>query len=189
MGEARVVGFPLLLVPFAIYNMVVFLTPGVDWASAPYTFALRSGVTWGPSIGDAFLVFSLLMLMLEFIKATRQGKSLIEHFLSLLLAGAAGAEFVMVKEAGTSLFMQLVVICIVDLLAGFAASLRRARRKVAVVEEPVVVAPAPQATPRVEPARAEPARDPFAHVPEPIRAEPARAEPVIKVDPVQKVEP
>jgi hypothetical protein len=194
-----VVGFPLLLVPFAIYNMVAFLTP-LDWTAAPYTFPLRSGITWGPSIGDAFIVFSLLMLMLEFIKSTRQGKSLVEHFLSLLLAAGAGAEFVMVKEAGTSLFMLLVAICVVDLLAGFAASLRRARRKVAAMEEPVVVAPAAPVT-RVEPARVEPTRvepartDPVrvepVHTDNPFAtpAEPVRTEPVIKVDPVQKVAP
>ena len=25
------IGFPLLVIPFAIYNMIVFLTPGVNW--------------------------------------------------------------------------------------------------------------------------------------------------------------
>jgi len=28
-----VIGFPLLLIPFAIYNMVAFLTPGVSWTA------------------------------------------------------------------------------------------------------------------------------------------------------------
>ena len=30
------VGFPLLLIPFAIYNIIAFLMPGVSW-SAPVT--------------------------------------------------------------------------------------------------------------------------------------------------------
>ena len=25
------IGFPLLVIPFAIYNMIAFLTPGVSW--------------------------------------------------------------------------------------------------------------------------------------------------------------
>ena len=29
-----VLGFPLLLIPFAIYNMIAFLTPGVSWTAA-----------------------------------------------------------------------------------------------------------------------------------------------------------
>ena len=74
--------------------------------------------------------------MFEFIKSARHGKSLVEHFLSLLLAGGTAAEFWMVRQVGNSTFLLFVVICFVDLFAGFAASLRRARRAV-VVAEPV----------------------------------------------------
>jgi hypothetical protein len=192
-----VIGFPLLLIPFAIYNMIAFLTPGVSWTAPIYSvpLPLKSGVPFTASVSDAFLVFSLLMLMCEFIKSARQGKSFVEHFLALLLAGGAAAEFWMVREGANSTFFLLVVICFVDLFAGFAASLRRARRAV-VVEEPAPVvraAPVARAEPaRVEPTRAEPMRteppNPF------IRAEPAappelpsRTEPVVKIEPVQKV--
>jgi len=192
-----VIGFPLLLIPFAIYNMIAFLTPGVSWTAPIYSvpLPLKSGVPFTASVSDAFLVFSLLMLMCEFIKSARQGKSFVEHFLALLLAGGAAAEFWMVREGANSTFFLLVVICFVDLFAGFAASLRRARRTV-VVEEPAPVvraAPVARAEPaRVEPTRAEPMRteppNPF------IRAEPAappelpsRTEPVVKIEPVQKV--
>ena len=186
------IGFPLLLIPFAIYNMIAFLTPGVGWTSPIYsgTIPLKSGAAWMGTVGDAFLVFALLMLMCEFIKSARQGKSFVEHFLALLLAGGAAAEFWMVREAGNSIFLLFVVICFVDLFAGFAASLRRARRAV-VVPEPVPVARAEPV--RVEPVRAEPARiepapaNPFTKV------EPAappelsgRTEPVVRIEPVQK---
>jgi hypothetical protein len=177
-----VIGFPLLLIPFAIYNMIAFLTPGVGWDGVLYQlpFPLHSGASWSPKVGDAFLIFSLLMLMFEFINSARRGKSFVEHFLALCLAGGAAAEFWMVREAANSTFLLFVVICFVDLFAGFAASLRRARR--AVVAEPVEPVAPPMAV-RVEPARpAEPARsEPFTKV-EPVapRAEPAT--------PVQKVE-
>jgi hypothetical protein len=177
-----VIGFPLLIIPFAIYNMIAFLTPGFDWASVPYTFPLRSGVQWGPTLGDAFLVFSLLMLMFEIIKCIRHGRSIVEHFLVLLLACGAAAEFALVRETGNSIFMLFVAICFVDLLAGFAAGLRRARRAVVVEQAPVVVAPAPAPTVvRTEPARVEPAP----------RVEPSpftsASEPVVRADPVQKI--
>jgi hypothetical protein len=185
-----VLGFPLLLVPFAIYNMIAFIVP-MDWGTKLYTFRLMSGVEWSPTLGDAFIVFSLLLLMFEFIKATSHGKSVVEHFLSIVLAGGAAAEFVMVKEAGASIFMLLVAICFVDMFAGFAASLRRARRRAAIAEmgappayvEPVPmrpVQPAPVAPAvRVEPAKVEPA----------VVTMPPAAAPVLKVDPVQKIEP
>lgn len=177
------IGFPLLIIPFAIYNMIAFLTPGFDWASRPYTLPLKSGIEWGPSFADAFLVFSLLMLMFEVIKCIRHGRSIVEHFLVLLLACGAAAEFVMVKEVGNSTFMLFVAICFVDLFAGFAAALRRARRAVVVEQAPVVVPAAPAPAMRTEPARVEP-------VP---RAEPSpfepRSEPVVRTEPVQKIEP
>jgi hypothetical protein len=186
-----VVGFPLLLIPLAIYNMIAFLTPGVSWTGPVYSVPvpLKSGLGWSPTAGDALIVFALLMLMFEFMKTTRQGKSFVEHFLALLLAGAAAAEFVMIPEAANSTFFMLVVICFVDLFAGFAASLRRARRAVVVAEpEPVVVAAPPRAEPaRVEPVRVEPP-NPFTRVepPPPPELSP-RPEPVVKIEPVQKV--
>jgi hypothetical protein len=191
-----VIPFPLLLIALAIYNMIAFLTPGVSWTGAiyPIPVPLKSGDLWSPTAGDALIAFALLMLMFEFIKATRQGKSFVEHFLALLLAGGATAEFVMVHEAASSTFFVLVVICFVDLFAGFAASLRRARRAVVIEPEPVVVA-SPRAEPvRVEPVRVEPARaepvppNPFTRVEPPAPPELApRAEPVVKIEPVQKV--
>jgi hypothetical protein len=178
-----VIGFPLLIVPFTIYNMIAFLTP-FAWNTKLFEFRLPSGLTWEPTASDAFILFSLLMLLLEFIKATRHGKSFVEHFLSLLLAGGAGAEFAMVNpnaimgqltsppQMGNSTFMLFVAICAVDLFAGFAAALRRARR--AVVAEPVAVAPAPvvraepvtrlESAANVEPAAIEPRPDPFVKV-------------------------
>jgi hypothetical protein len=174
-----VIGFPLLIIPFAIYNMIAFITP-MDWGTKLYTFRLMSGLDWSPTLGDAFIVFSLLLLWFEFAKSAKHGKSFIEHFLSLLLAGGAGAEFVMVDKAGNSTFVLFVAICVVDLFAGFAAALRRARRKVVV--EQAVVAPAP-AVVRTEPARVEPVARP-----EPSPFTP-RSEPDVKVDPVHKIEP
>ena len=177
------IGFPLLIIPFAIYNMIAFLTPGFDWTSVPYTFPFKSGVQWGPTLADAFIVFSLLMLMFEVIKCIRHGRSIVEHYLVLLLACGAAAEFVLVKEAGNSLFMQFIAICFVDLFAGFAAGLRRARRAVVIEQAPVVVAPAPAPAVRTEPTRVEPVT----------RVEPspfdARPEPVVRTGPVQKIEP
>lgn len=189
------IGFPLLLIPLAIYNMIAFLTPGVSWTDAiyPLPVPLKSGVNWTPSWGDVLLVFTLLMLMFEFIKTTRQGKSFVEHFLALLLAGAAAAEFAMVPQAANSTFFLLAAICFVDLFAGFAASLRRARRAV-VMAEPVVVAAPRAEPPRVEPVRMEPPRaepvpsNPFTRVepPPPPELSP-RPEPAVRIEPVQKV--
>jgi hypothetical protein len=200
-----VIGFPLLIIPFAIYNVIAFMMP-FDWNTKLFSggFRLPSGLVFEPTAGDAFILFSLLMLMFEVIKSTKHGKSLIEHFLTLLLVGGAAAEFAMVNPAalmnqqsvpqqmGNSTFAVFVAICVVDLFAGFAAALRRARRKVVVEQAPVVVAPAPAPAPtvvRTEPPRVEPVTR-VAPAPMP-RAEPSpfapAEEPVVKADPVPKI--
>jgi hypothetical protein len=196
-----VIGFPLLLIPFAIYNVIAFLMP-FDWNTKLYAFQLPSGLTFEPTASDAFLTFSLLMLMFEFIKSTKHGKSLVEHFLAICLVGGAGAEFAMISptaimnqpsaplQTGNSTFALFVVICVVDLLAGFAASLRRARRKVVVDEQPpVAVVPGPAV--RAEPARAEPTRTEPTRIEPTTHAEPgaeARPNPFIKVEPAEKIQ-
>jgi len=199
-----VVGFPLLIIPFAIYNMIAFITP-MDWGTKLYTFRLMSGLEWSPTLSDAFIAFSLLMLMFEFIKSTRHGKSFVEHFLSLALAGGAGTEFVMVPQAANSTFVLLTAICVVDFLAGLAASLRRASaRRAAAAEaaEPPVLATVTRLEPvaRPEPARAEPTRAELPRA-EPVRepplppsppaapAAPAAMEPEARPNPFIKVEP
>ena len=169
------IGFPLLIIPFAIYNMIAFITP-MDWGTKLFStpIPLKSGSEWTPTLSEAFIVFSLLMLLFEFAKSAKHGKSFIEHFLALVLACGAAAEFVMVPQGANTTFLLFTAICFVDLFAGFAAALRRARRAVVVETVPVahVEPPRVQPIPRPEPA-------PFA----------PRPEPVVKVDPVQKIEP
>ena len=74
------IGFPLLIIPFAIYNMIAFLTP-FDWNTKLYSFRLPSGLVFEPTASDAFILFSLLLLMFEVIKSAKHGRSLVEHFL------------------------------------------------------------------------------------------------------------
>ena len=94
------IGFPLLVIPFAIYNMIAFLTP-IDWGTPlSYAVPLKSGLTWTPTAERrVHRIFSLLMLMFEFIKSTKSRQVARRAFLALLLAGGAAAEFVMVDPA------------------------------------------------------------------------------------------
>jgi hypothetical protein len=123
--------FPLLLIPFAIYNMIVFLTPGVGWSSTAFTVHMLSGADWSVTVGDILLVFSVLLLFFEILKATRFGtRSIIDHMLSLLLLIAMLAEFIIVAPAATSTFFLLMVMSFVDVVGGFSISIRTAQRDI-----------------------------------------------------------
>ena len=62
------VGFPLLIVSLAIYNMIAFLTPPPDgWATKLYPVRLLSGLDWSVTLGDAFIAGTLLLLFIEVV--------------------------------------------------------------------------------------------------------------------------
>jgi hypothetical protein len=123
------VGFPLLIVSLAVYNMIAFLTPLPDgWATKLYTVHLLSGLDWSVTLSDAFIAGSLLLLFIEVVKATR-AKSAVDHVLSLLVFGGAVAEFLLVQQAANSTFAILTAICFIDLIAGLSIRLRVSRRE------------------------------------------------------------
>jgi hypothetical protein len=123
------IGFPLLIIPFAIYNMIAFLTPGVNWTDPVHAFSLMSGATWSVTTEDIVLTIAVLLLPLEIYKATKIGvRSVVDHILSMALFIAMLIEFLLVRQAGTSTFFILMMISVVDVLGGFIVTLRTAQR-------------------------------------------------------------
>ncbi|HZL61726.1 MAG TPA: hypothetical protein VFC32_05450 [Pseudolabrys sp.] len=151
------VGAPLLVIPFAIYNIIAFLMPGVSW-SAPLThLQLMSGADWTMSVGDILVTFTVLILIVEVIKFARIGtRSFVDHALALLLLFGMAAEFVWVSQAATATFFLMLVIAFVEAAGGIGVSLRtRARRRELVIEPeaaPAVPAIEPRLEPKLEPA-------------------------------------
>src|SRR5712691_6528698 len=123
------IGFPLLLIPFAIYNIIAFLMPGVSWTAAFTTVHLVSGGDWSMSAGDMLITLAILVLFGEMMKSTRIGiRTVIDHALSLVLFLGMLVEFLLVRQAGSATFFLLLVISFVDVLGGFAITLRSAQR-------------------------------------------------------------
>ena len=131
-----VLGFPLLLIPFAIYNMIAFLTPGVSWTAPVSTVHMMSGQDWVLTWEDLLIAFSILLLAVEMIKATRIGmRAVIDHMLAMLLFIAMLVEFLLVERAGTSTFFLLTMIAVVDVLVGFTVSVRSSQRQIEIESE------------------------------------------------------
>ena len=127
------VNFPLFLISFAIYNMIAFLTPGVSWGGALYSVTMQSGAVWTITFGDALIALTLVFLFFEVLKATKHAaRSLIDHLLSTIVFIGALIEFVLVKEAATSIFAILLMIALIDVLGGWSVSVRTARRDLTV---------------------------------------------------------
>jgi len=124
-------GFPLLLIPFAIYNMIAFLTPGVSWTSPVTTVHMMSGQDWVLTWEDILLAFAICLLWIELIKSTRAGtRSIMDHVLAMALFIGMLVEFLLVQRAATSTFFLLMAIALVDVLAGFIVGMRNATRQI-----------------------------------------------------------
>jgi hypothetical protein len=156
------VGFPLLLIPLAIYNIIVFLMPSVSFTDPLVKLTLMSGAEWTVTLSDVLLTLGILLLLAEVIKGARPGaKYLTDHLLSLIVFGAAAAEFVLWPKFGTSTYFLMTALSLVDFLSGLA--LRTRRRAVAVAPVPApppkAAEPPPKAAEKVGPP-AEPQFDP-----------------------------
>ena len=122
------VGFPLLLIPLAIYNIIVFLMPDVSFTDPLVKLTLMSGAEWTVTLSDVLLTLAILLLLAEVIKGARPGaKYFTDHLLSLIVFGAAAAEFVLWPKFGTSTYFLLTALSLVDFLSGIALHTRRAR--------------------------------------------------------------
>jgi hypothetical protein len=121
-------GFPLLLIPLTIYAILTFLMP-VDWNTVILTVRMISEGEWKITFSDALLALAIVMLFFETVKATRTtSRSIIDHMLSTLVFVGALIAFLLVKEAATSPFALMVLICLVDVIGGYTVSIRTARR-------------------------------------------------------------
>src|SRR5260370_1299768 len=153
------IGFPLLLIPLAIYNIVVFLMPGVSLTEPLVKLTVVSGAEWLITLSDMLLTLGILLLLAEIIKSARPGaKYLTDHFLSLMVFGGAAAEFVLWPRFGTSTYFLLTMLALVDFLSGIGLRARRGKHVASIpavsergARTPAAAAPAPQFEPAAPP--------------------------------------
>jgi hypothetical protein len=131
-GNAFIV--PLLVVPFVLYNLVVFLFFGgnpINWGAGLFSIPMPSGMPWAVTAGDLLLVVGIVMLFIEVLKSTQTARnSIIEHMLSMVLFVLFLIEFLLVGAASSSVFFLLMVMSLIDVVAGFTVSITSASRDV-----------------------------------------------------------
>ena len=130
---------PLLVIPFLLYNAFAFLifqNPEVDFREAVmFSVPIVSGATFSLTVSATIILMALLLLGVEVVKAARIGSgSIADHILATLLFVVFLLEFLLVPQAATSTFLVLMAIALVDLLCGFAVSLKSATRDVSIGE-------------------------------------------------------
>jgi len=120
---------PLLILPIIVYNFVALggNVAGHDVQALithPLSVQMFSGQEWKISFSDFLLLFGLVMLFIEVVKATRTtSKEIINHGLSMLIFVIALIEFIVVKGFATSTFFFLTLFTLFDVVAGYTISI------------------------------------------------------------------
>jgi len=82
-----------------------------------------SGDTWRFSIGDMLVTFTLLLLFVEIVKSTRtSSRQLVNHGLSVLTFIVALVEFITLHGFATTTFFLIIVMTLIDVVAGYTIS-------------------------------------------------------------------
>ena len=134
------IAFPLLIIPFVLYNMIAFLL-SLEFSTTLFDVPLLSGRSMPVSTGDMLILTAVLLLYVEILKATRlSSKAIMDHVLSMILFLGMAIEFIAVQRAATSTFLILVALSFVDVIGGFTITIRTAQRDIAIEPPERVVA-------------------------------------------------
>jgi hypothetical protein len=94
-----------------------------------FSIGMVSDAQWTLTLGDLVILITLVLLFIELIKATRTGgSSIVDHALSTILFVFCLVEFILVPEAATSIFFFIMIVTLIDVVAGFSITIRAARR-------------------------------------------------------------
>ena len=121
---------PMLGFLWLIYNLMMLLGDiGSTLDYELFSVALPSSATWSVNVGHLLVMVGVVALYVEVFKATRTTtSSIIDHGISMVVFIAYLVEFLVVAGAGNSIFMILLLMALVDVIAGYTVTIVAARR-------------------------------------------------------------
>jgi hypothetical protein len=114
-----VIAFPLLLIPFALYNMIAFLL-NMPFTDTLFSIPLMADRRLPVTTGDLLLAIAMLLIYVEVLKVTRVSKTVMDHLLSIILFAAMVAELVLVPRVTTPTLLLMAVLSFVDVIIGLS---------------------------------------------------------------------
>jgi hypothetical protein len=128
--------FPLLalsLVMFAAFDLTAGSTAQPWFQSEVFNVSMKSGDVWHASGGDVFLLFSLLLLLIEILRSTRSDRaSIVNHAFSFIVFVASMILFLRQPGYGNSTFIMFMSMSLIDVIAGFIITTVSARRDISI---------------------------------------------------------
>ncbi|MAN45950.1 MAG: hypothetical protein GYB49_08905 [Alphaproteobacteria bacterium] len=128
---------PLLFLPLMLYLGVILFSGSADEPLAQVIFRapMITSTPWVFTFGDLVLFMGLICLFVEIIKsASTRSDAIVNHALSMLLLVFCVVAFLLFPGFSTSVFFLLLIMCLLDVLAGPIISIVAARRDFGVGE-------------------------------------------------------
>ena len=118
---------PLLGFVLVLANLLALLGEGFD--TELLKFMMTSGEPMRLDAGDLVVLTGLFLLYVEIFKATRTtNASIVDHIASLVVFVVALVEFLLLPRFAHGAFLALLVMSLIDVIAGFTVTLSSARR-------------------------------------------------------------
>jgi hypothetical protein len=134
---------PLMIIPIAIYNVIGWSGSAFSTAEAVrermdtqfIDITMASGAEWIITPGHGLITLSLVMLFFELLKSTGIGRAAVmNHAFSMVLFIICLVEFLMFEAFATSVFFLIMMMALMDVMAGFMVTIASARRDFNVVD-------------------------------------------------------
>ncbi len=128
---------PALLWVLLAYLGVIYLGDGAQTLNRElFSFLLISGAPVYITVNGLLVLVGLVMLFFEVLKATRISNiTVVDHMLSTFVFIGYLLAFLMIPAAGNQFFLMLVVMSLIDVMAGFSVSITGARRDIGLNEK------------------------------------------------------
>ena len=119
---------PTLAFVVAIYTVIaLFFRSALE--TTLFEIRVPSGDIMPCSLDTLLVAASVVLLFIEILKATRTGsESIVDHILSMTVFVLALLGFLLVPHLGAPAFFLILLICLLDVIAGFTITISTARR-------------------------------------------------------------
>jgi hypothetical protein len=124
----RMGAIPLLILPAGAYAAFAegFADARARLAEPLFVLPTATGASWAISLSDLLIAASLIVFFLELFKAMATRRvALVNHALAMVLFVACLAAMLVLPPFATSTFFLLTLMVLLDVVAGFVATVAR----------------------------------------------------------------
>ena len=121
---------PLFLVVALIYVVMAYAGVDLKFSADPiFEMKLPSGEYWKPTWSGLIIMLGVIALYFEIVKSTTTGTTtIIEHGLSMVVFITCLMLYLLLPITGTSTFLIITLMSLLDVVAGFNITIASARR-------------------------------------------------------------